>query len=137
MDYLLDTDLCIDAIKNRVPTVRVRLADALQRGDHLFVPAIASFELWYGVAKSGIPEANASLVSAFLSGVTGLLPFDEEDARAAGSIRANLEKSGKLIGAYDLLIAGQALRNGMTLVTANVREFSRVDGLQWQNWAKP
>ena len=65
-----------------------------------------------------------------------LLPFDEEDARIAGSVRAALETSGKPIGAYDVLIAGQALKRQLTLVTANVSEFSRVKGLVWQDWAK-
>jgi tRNA(fMet)-specific endonuclease VapC len=62
--------------------------------------------------------------------------LDNEDARAAGFVRATLEVSGKLIGAYDLLIAGQALARGLTLVTANVSEFSRVQGLAFQDWGK-
>jgi tRNA(fMet)-specific endonuclease VapC len=66
-----------------------------------------------------------------------LLPFEDEDARAAGEIRAILEAVGKPIGAYDLLIAGQALRRNFTLVTADVAEFKRVKGLAWQDWSKP
>jgi tRNA(fMet)-specific endonuclease VapC len=66
-----------------------------------------------------------------------LLPFEEEDARSAGSIRAALQASGTPIGAYDLLVAGQALARQLTLVTAHVSEFSRVKGLSWQDWAKP
>jgi tRNA(fMet)-specific endonuclease VapC len=75
-------------------------------------------------------------VRTFLAGPIRLLPFDEEDARAAGMIRAATESLGRPIGAYDLLIAGQALRHEMTLVTANVREFRRVKGLEWQDWAR-
>lgn len=64
------------------------------------------------------------------------LPFEEEDAQMAGMLRAELETAGRPIGAYDLLIAGQALRHNLTLVTANVREFSRVQNLLWQDWGK-
>ena len=59
------------------------------------------------------------------------------DLRVAGKLRADLETVGKPIGAYDILVAGQALRLGLTLITANIREFSRVRGLKWQDWAKP
>jgi len=65
-----------------------------------------------------------------------LLPFDEEDARIAGSVRAAIESAGKPIGAYDLLIAGQAMRHKLTLVTANAREFGRIKDLQWEDWGK-
>jgi tRNA(fMet)-specific endonuclease VapC len=63
-----------------------------------------------------------------------LLDFDDEDARAAGQVRATLEKAGTPIGAYDLLIAGQALRRDLTVVTSKTSEFSRVAGLSWQDW---
>jgi len=102
----------------------------------VMVPSVVAFELWYGVAKSGRPEANALLVEAFLSGPVSLLPFEPEDAQVAGQVRAALEKVGKPIGAYDLLIAAQALRHELTLITANVREFGRVKGLEWEDWAK-
>jgi tRNA(fMet)-specific endonuclease VapC len=65
-----------------------------------------------------------------------VLPFEDADARVAGSVRAVLEGTGKPIGAYDVLMAGQALRHQLTLVTANVAEFSRVKGLSWQDWGK-
>jgi tRNA(fMet)-specific endonuclease VapC len=60
-----------------------------------------------------------------------------EDAKSAGRVRAKLEKAGTPIGTYDILIAAQAVRRNITLLTANVREFSRVSGLHWQNWNKP
>jgi tRNA(fMet)-specific endonuclease VapC len=69
-----------------------------------------------------------------LSGDLDLLDFDDEDARIAGQVRASLEKARTPIGAYDLLIAGQALRRGLTVVTASTAEFSRVTGLSWQDW---
>jgi tRNA(fMet)-specific endonuclease VapC len=137
MDYLLDTNVCIDVIKNRVPLVRKRLAQALQAGAHFYVPSIVAFELWYGASKSAQPDANARLVAAFLAGTSGSLTFDEEDAKSAGRVRAKLEKAGTPIGAYDILIAAQAVRRNITVLTANVREFSRVSDLHWQNWNQP
>jgi tRNA(fMet)-specific endonuclease VapC len=70
----------------------------------------------------------------FLSGRIDVARFEEEDAAAAGDLRATLEAAGTPIGPYDLLIAAQALRTGATLVTANVSEFARVVGLAWQDW---
>jgi tRNA(fMet)-specific endonuclease VapC len=134
--YLLDTNACIALIECRPPQVRARLAGALKAGDQVLVSAIAAFELWYGVAKSARPEANASRVATFLAGPVAILPFDDEDAESAGAIRAAAEKVGRPIGPYDLLMAAQALRRNLTLVTSNAREFSRVRGLVWEDWAR-
>ena len=109
----------------------------MQAGAAICVPSVAAFELWYGVAKSARPETNAARVETFFAGPVRLLPFEEEDARTAGLLRATLKAAGRPAGAYDLLIAGQALRHKMTLVTANVREFGRVKGLAWEDWARP
>lgn len=98
---------------------------------------MVAFELWYGVGKSARQTQNTEWLEAFLAGPVVLLPLEDEDARAAGAIRAALEPSRRPIGAYDVLIAGQALARQLTLVTANVSEFSRVKGLSWQDWAKP
>ena len=65
-----------------------------------------------------------------------MLPFDQGAAQVAGELRARLEASGKPIGAYDLLLAGQAMHHNMTLITANVAEFSGVRGLLWEDWSK-
>jgi tRNA(fMet)-specific endonuclease VapC len=134
--YLLDTNACIALINGKPPAVRARFETALQTGSEVLVSTVAAFELWYGVAKSERQEANARRVQTFFSGPVNVMPFDEEDARIAGGIRAAAETSGKPIGAYDLLIAGQALRHKLTLVTANGREFGRVRGLVWEDWAK-
>ena len=75
-------------------------------------------------------------LNVFFSGPAQILPFGVEDAEVAGKIRAVLERTGKPIGAYDLLLAAQALVRNYTLVTANVREFSRIEGLVWEDWAK-
>ncbi len=137
MDYLLDTNACIALINGQPATVRTRLQKTTATGAQAFVSSVAAFELWYGVAKSVRQEFNRKRLETFLSGPLTVLPFEDADARAAGAIRAALETAGKPIGAYDVLIAGQALRHELTLVTANVSEFSRVKGLMWQDWAKP
>lgn len=135
MKYLLDTNACIALINGKPPQVRERFAQAVVEGAELFLSSIVLFELWYGVAKSKRREENTERVEAFLSGPVDLVAFDEDDGRVAGKIRADLERTGTPIGAYDTLIAGQALQRGATLVTANTSEFSRIDGLAWENWA--
>ena len=136
MRYLLDTNACIALINGKPSGARARFEKALDDGAEIFVPAVAAYELWYGVAKSGRPEKNAKRVETFFAGPVALLPFEDGDARAAGVVRAALEIAGKPIGAYDVLIAGQALRNELTLVTSNQREFSRVKGLLWEDWGR-
>jgi tRNA(fMet)-specific endonuclease VapC len=135
MTYLLDTNACI-ALINGAPAVRKRLEKALGRDTTVATSAIVTYELWYGVAKSARPEANTDRLQAFFAGPLRLLPFEDEDSRHAGTVRAQLEAAGTPIGAYDILIAAQALRHKLILVTANVREFSRIKGLSWEDWAK-
>jgi tRNA(fMet)-specific endonuclease VapC len=137
VDYLLDTNACIALINDHPSTVRLRLQKAVTAGAHILVSSLAVFELWYGVAKSARQDFNRKRLETFLAGPILVLPFDDADSRAAGTLRASLESSGKPIGAYDLLMAAQALRHELTLVTSNLREFSRVKGLHWQDWAKP
>lgn len=136
MKYLLDTNACIALINGRPPSVRTRLHKALAVDAEVLVSSVVAFELWYGVAKSARPEANARLVEAFFAGPVRLLAFEPEDGKVAGRVRASLEAAGKPIGAYDLLIGGQALRHELTLITANGREFGRIKGLEWEDWAK-
>lgn len=116
--------------------VRIRFDKAIRGNSQIYISSIVSFDLWYGIAKSARIEINTRRLEALLSSSVVSLPFDNEDSRAAGSIRASLEAAGRPIGAYDYLIAGQALARQLTLVTANVSEFSRVKGLSWQDWAK-
>lgn len=134
MNYLLDTNAVVALLRNRPVAVRERYRQAEKAGDYLAVSSVVLFELWYGVEKSGRVQENTERLRVLLSGNLDLLDFDDEDAQAAGRVRAALEKSGTPIGAYDLLIAGQALRRGLTVVTANTSEFSRVTGLSWEDW---
>src|SRR5262249_59302542 len=122
MTYLLDTNAWIALINGKPAGVRKLVQKVVDKGARVNVSAIVIFELWYGVAKSIQKEGNANRLEIFLAGPISILPFDEEDAEAAGRVRAEIEAAGKLIGAYDFLIAGQALRPKVTLVTANTRE---------------
>ena len=136
IEYTLDTNACIALINASPVAVRTRLQEALGEGSVLCVSTVVLHELWYGVAISVRRDRNTERVQTFLSGPIEILAFDEADARAAGEVRAQLERVGQPIGAYDALIAGQAVRRGLTLVTANAREFERVDGLMWEDWAR-
>ncbi|MGC2475311.1 MAG: type II toxin-antitoxin system VapC family toxin [Candidatus Sulfotelmatobacter sp.] len=137
MNYLLDTNACIALINGDPATVRGRMQKASARGEHLLVSSLAVFELWYGVGKSARQEFNRKRLETFLAGPILVLPFEDADAQVAGSLRAALEAVGKPIGAYDVLIAGQALQHQLVLVTANASEFARVKGLRWEDWSKP
>ena len=134
-EYSLDTNACIALISGRALAVRERLRAGVEAGDSLGVSSIVVLELRYGSAKSQFPEASNARLDAFLAGPVAVLPFDENDAADAGAARASLERVGTPVGAYDLLIAGQARHRGLTLVTANSREFSRVQDLAWDDWA--
>jgi tRNA(fMet)-specific endonuclease VapC len=137
VNYLLDTNACIALINGKPASVRSRLQKEISGGAEVFVSSVAVFELWYGVAKSSRQEFNRQRLETFLAGPITRFSLEDGDARAAGLVRASLEVSGKPIGAYDVLMAGQALQRELTLVTANIAEFSRVKGLAWQDWAKP
>lgn len=137
IEYMLDTNACIALINGTSVPVRRRFKEVLAEGSVVCVSTVALHELWYGVSKSTKREYNTERVQVFLSGPLRLMAFDDADARAAGEVRALLEQERRPIGAYDSLLAGQAARRGMTLVTANIREFERVDGLMWEDWSRP
>ena len=135
MTYLLDTDACIALINGTPKGVRRRFQRAIAREATVLVSSVVAFELWYGVAKSQRKEANTQRLQAFLAGPLEWTLFDEEDAREAGVVRAELEIAGTPIGAYDVLIAGQARRRAVTLITSNVGEFDGVTDLKREDWA--
>jgi tRNA(fMet)-specific endonuclease VapC len=135
VSYLLDTNACIALINGKPLPVRRRFEEASEGSARIATSSVVMFELWYGVGRSARPYANADRLAVFLAGPVEVDDFDDEDARVAGQVRATLEAAGTPIGAYDVLIAGQALRRGSTLVTANAGEFSRVHGLAWEDWA--
>jgi tRNA(fMet)-specific endonuclease VapC len=133
--FCLDTNVVIFAINERRPKIAERLHRELVAGTPMIVPAIVMFELEYGCAKSKRREHSRRTLEVFLSAGFDQPPFDIEDAREAGEIRALLEARGQPIGPYDTLIAAQARRRGATLVTLNAREFERVPRLNVEDWA--
>ena len=128
MRYLLDTNAVIGLLKGH-PKLTGRVRRFLP--EDFGVPAVAAHKLYFGAYKGQQTVRSLATVDALQLEV---LAFDNEDARRAGEIRASLAKSGRQIGAYDVLIAGQATARGLTLITHNTREFSRVAGLQIADW---
>jgi tRNA(fMet)-specific endonuclease VapC len=131
MKYLLDTNTCI-YIMNRRPLAVVRKFREFDIGD-VGVSSITVSELYYGVRKSKRQEENLHRLFAFLLPFE-VLPYDESAAGVYGGIRADLERKGEIIGPLDMLIAAHALSRELILITNNVREFRRVQGLQLENW---
>lgn len=128
--YLLDTNLCIRVLRDRPPAARERFN---LEADSLCISTIVLTELLHGAAKSSRPEHNRREVERFAARLD-VLAFDEAAADHAADIRAALERRGQPIGGYDLLIAGHARSRGLTVVTGNLAEFERVDGLRCEDW---
>jgi tRNA(fMet)-specific endonuclease VapC len=128
--YLLDTDICIHALKKRNAT----LMEAFTTHDgRMAVSDVTLYELYYGAERYEDPSARIAVIENFAARLE-VLPFDTRAALHAGNIRATLERKGQMIGAYDLMIAAIARAQGLVLVTGNVREFERVEGLRLERW---
>ena len=131
----LDTNVAIALLNGRPPQVRQKFDETREAATPIFMSAIVFLELMYGAANSLRRSENEEKIALFLaSGAIDLVPFDEEDASIVAVIRAKLRRSGEAIGPYDLLIAAQALRRGARLITANMREFMRIPGLDVSDW---
>ncbi len=130
MQYLLDTNTCIDVMRNH-PNVVNRMS-GVAPGDSV-ISTITSYELYTGIAKCASPDKEQAKVDLLLRTVIEL-PFDQTAAREAGRIRGLLESRGEMVGPYDVLLAAHALAAGLILVTANTNEFQRVPGLTVENW---
>jgi len=133
MRYLLDTNTCIDVMRNHSQVTR-RMSNVLP--DDLAISSITSYELFTGVEKCSDPGRERAKVQLPLATVHEM-SFDDTAAAHAAVVRATLERQGLPIGPYDVLLAGHARSSGLILVTANTREFSRVVGLQVENWQTP
>ena len=129
--YMLDTNICIALIKDRPESLKIRMLDLTR--DQLAVSSIVMAELWYGVALSEKTKQNEAALKDFINYVT-VLDWPNEAGPSYGNLRASLRKKGIPIGAMDLLIASHALFLKATLVTDNLREFERVQGLKIENW---
>lgn len=130
MAYLLDTNIFIAALKGH-PAVQAHL-EALPLSDIIVSPVVLG-ELLTGVEKSARAAHNRARLTEVVAELT-VVPLDERVSDAYGRLRADLERQGTPIGANDLWIAAQALALEATLVTDNLREFTRVAGLRVENW---
>ncbi len=129
--YVLDTDTCIYMLNGRADAITARLR-TLTPAD-VTTTAVTAAELRYGARHSGRPEANLVRAETFLTPLLRL-PFDDEAAVHFAEIRQDLVARGQPIGVMDLLIAAITRSRDGTLVTNNIREFSRVPGLEVENW---
>ena len=128
--FVMDTNSLIYFFKGMGSVASVLLSIPPQE---VAIPTIVLFELEVGIAKSTAPQKRRQQLSE-LTSVTKVLPFGIEEATVAADIRVKLEQRGNPIGPYDILIAATAISNNGTLVTHNVREFERVEGLQLVDW---
>ena len=128
MKYLLDSNAVIALLKGQEHFLaRLRR----HRPEEFAISSIVAHELYYGAYKSARSKESLARVEGLAFAV---LEFDQEDARAAGELRAQLARAGTPIGPYDVLIAGQAMARGLILLTHNQREFQRVSGLRIEDW---
>lgn len=132
MRYMLDTNICIYAIKNNPKNVLKNLEK--HNPSDICISSITYAELMYGVEKSKAKEKNRLALMLLLSNIE-IIEFDHDAAECYGSIRALLENNGEVIGPYDMLIAGHALSLNCVLVTNNAKEFKRVKNLVIENWS--
>ena len=130
--YLFDTNSCIALLNGTSPLLAARVRR--HRPSEIALPSTVVYELYYGAYKSRQRDRNIDLLDRLLFEI---VPFDAGDARMAGSVRAGLEAAGRPIGPIDTLIAGQALARDLILVTANTREFHRVEDLRCEDWSVP
>jgi tRNA(fMet)-specific endonuclease VapC len=133
MKYLLDTNICIYLIKKKPVSVVDNLLQ--MKPGEIGISSITIVELEYGVQKSKQIKKNQEALEYFIAPFE-VVVFDSNAAIEYGVIRADLERKGKPIGAYDLLIAAQARDHGLILVTNNTKEFQRIPDLLIENWVK-
>ena len=131
MRYMLDTNICIYAIKHMPREVIERLNE--HNPNEICISSVTYAELIHGVEKSKAVEKNRTTLTLLLADIE-ILPFDTGAAEGYGEIRAELERKGIPIGPLDMMIAGHAKSLGYTVVTNNIKEFERIDGLRLENW---
>ena len=131
MRYMLDTNICIYVIKHKPETVFQKLQNI--NPEDVCISSVTYAELVHCVVKSAAVEKNRLALSMLLANME-ILDFDVDAADCYGKIRAALEKKGTPIGPLDMMIAAHAQSLGYTVVTNNVKEFSRVSALQIENW---
>ncbi|MFZ1109465.1 MAG: type II toxin-antitoxin system VapC family toxin [Rhodomicrobium sp.] len=132
MEYLLDADILSDLVRHPNGIVAKHIQEV--GSTSVCTSIIVAAELRYGAAKRASPKLTARVEGVLIR--IRVEPFEAPADAAYGIIRSRLEKMGRPIGANDLFIAAHAIALGCTLVTANEREFARVDGLNFENWLR-
>jgi tRNA(fMet)-specific endonuclease VapC len=130
--YLLDTNIVSDLVRSPQGKIAEQIATVGE--ESVCTSIIVAAELRYGAAKKSSARLTAQLESVL--GALEILPFETTAEIIYGELRGQLEAAGKLIGGNDMLIAAHAISLGHTVVTDNEREFSRVDGLHFENWLR-
>ena len=133
MMYMLDTNICIYIIKQKPKSVIDKFKK--MKNANICISSITYSELLYGAEKSSNIAKNLLALTMFLSNIE-ILSYDENASIDYGIIRSKLEKQGKIIGPLDMLIAAHAKSLNITLVSNNLKEFERVDGLRLENWVE-
>ena len=131
MKYLLDTNTCINFLNGRSENIKKKLE--ITDPANILICSVVKAELFFGSLKSKNPAKNLQKQRVFVNRFHSL-SFDDNSAEIYGEIRTSLEQKGKLIGPNDLLIAAISIANNTILVTHNTGEFSRVDGLEIEDW---
>ena len=131
MNYLLDTDICIYILNERPVNVSEKFRTI--KAENITLSSLTIAELYYGAEKSRLGERNRRALTQFIA-TLNRADFTAETAQVYAALRASLEHSGTPIGPLDTLIAAHALSLEATLVTNNIREFSRVPDLEIENW---
>jgi len=131
--YLLDTNMCIFAIKRKPEKVFDLIKSKTNEG--IFISSLTIAELEFGVQNSERVEKNRIALLKFIS-FFNILNFDDSDAIDYGKIKVKLRKNGEIIGPIDMLLAAQAINKDMIFITNNVREFNRIEGLKVEDWSK-
>jgi tRNA(fMet)-specific endonuclease VapC len=133
MRYLLDTNILIYVLNARPQRQAVPDRFNRERPDNMVVSSITLAELRFGLENSSRRDTTQDRLNKVLAALN-VVAFDEREAETYGWIRAAMESAGKPIGPLDTLIAAHAVSLNVTLITANVREFSRASDLRVENW---
>ena len=131
MIYLPDTNACISMLRRRNADLIARWQAA--KPSDVMLCSVVAYELRYGAERSGNPVGEHAKLDVFLAPCASL-PFDDSCARKCAEIRYYLEAKGTMIGPHDLQIAAVAFHHGLTLVTHNTGEFSRIPNLKLEDW---
>lgn len=132
--FMLDTCICSFIMREHPETVIKRLSDQVVRGNRIVISAITYAEMRYGQIGKKASTKHKMLVDEFVKRLDAVLPWDQQAVDGTIEVMSALTKAGTPIGPNDTAIAGHAVATGCTLVTNNVREFGRVDGLVYEDW---